>query len=118
MRNDFAESLLSLNQRQISHVTAVQPENIESVVNGWAFPFHQTVKGRLAGAVQRYDFTVQYSVFNFQLLGYQESRQSTDFGSLKYVQRLPIVSRQRLVRIQVETVSILILRQSVNFRYA
>ena len=49
---------------------------------------------------------------------YQESRQSTVFGSLKYVQRLPIVSRQRLVRIHVETVSILILRQSVNFRYA
>src|ERR1051325_8889836 len=39
-------------------------------------------------------------------------------GPLNTYSAIPIVSRQRLVRIQAAAVSILIVRQSVNFRYA
>jgi hypothetical protein len=50
----------ALNQRQIAGVTAIQPENIERIVNGLALPFHELVKNGHAGSIQRNDFTVQY----------------------------------------------------------
>jgi len=51
-RSEPSVDLLALEQRQLSKVAPVEPDDVERIVNGLASALHQVVKCRAAGAVK------------------------------------------------------------------